>query len=407
MRTDFVKPYSDSEDGAIANDILRRCVHCGFCNATCPTYQLLGDELDGPRGRIYLIKQILEGKDISHQTQSHLDRCLLCRACETTCPSGVEYSRLLEIGRDLVEQKVERNVWEKLIRSSLNQVLPRIVQYRWLLALGRFFSFFVPAQLQSGLQVKTARLTVPEQANQPKKMLLLKGCVQSQLAPDINRATIQVCDRLGISLIEENRQVSCCGAVSQHLGKTEDAIQHMRNNIDAWWPIIENGIDAIVITASGCAPQVKDYGHLLRHDKGYAEKAKTVSELTKDISEVVAGADLAKLNKLSEPITISFHAPCSLQHGQKLSGVVESYLSVLGYQLAQVADAHLCCGAAGTYTVLQPEISEKLMINKLVALEKNKPQIIATANIGCLLHLQRDANVPILHWMELLADHNL
>jgi glycolate oxidase iron-sulfur subunit len=406
MRTDFVKLYAESEDGKLANDIIRRCVHCGFCNATCPTYQLLGDELDGPRGRIYLIKQILEGNEVSVNSQAHLDRCLLCRACETTCPSGVEYSRLLEIGRDLVEGKVSRRPWEKIKRGVLNNVLPKLHLYTWALTVGRLFKFMVPWQLETGLEVKKPRLSMPSQQH-PKKMLLLKGCVQSQLAPDINRATAQVCDKLGITLIEESQGTTCCGAISQHLGRTEEAKQYMRNNIDAWWPRVEEGIEAIVITASGCAPQVKDYAHLLRHDKQYAEKAQRIAGLAKDISEVMVEASLENLKKLKQPIKVSFHAPCSLQHGQKLAGIVESQLSQLGYQLEPVKDAHICCGAAGTYTILQPEISEKLLINKLVALERGKPQAIATANIGCMLHLQRDASVPVKHWMELLAEHNL
>jgi len=406
MRTDFTKAYSESEDGKIANDILRRCVHCGFCNATCPTYQLLGDELDGPRGRIYLIKQMLEGNEITRRSQTHLDRCLLCRACETTCPSGVEYSRLLEIGRSVVEEKVPRGSWETIKRNTLNSILPRLQQYRWLLAMGRLFRFMIPANMESGLAVKAPRLSFPS-ANHQRKMLLLKGCVQSQLAPDINRATARVLDKLGITLFEEQQDNACCGAISQHLGKEEAARNVMRKNIDAWWPSVENGIEAIVVTASGCAPHVKDYGHLLRHDKHYAEKARRISELTRDVSEVVAAADVAGLKKLSQPIKVAFHAPCSLQHGQKLSGVVEAQLTALGYELCAVKDAHLCCGAAGTYTILQPEISEKLMINKLVALEKGKPQVIATANIGCLLHLQADATAPVKHWMELLVEHNI
>jgi len=406
MRTDFTKAYTESEDGRIANDILRRCVHCGFCNATCPTYQLLGDELDGPRGRIYLIKQMLEGNEITEQSQTHLDRCLLCRACETTCPSGVEYSRLLEIGRGIVEEKVPRSSWETLKRNSLNNILPRLQQFRWLLAIGRLFRFMIPANVESGLAIKAPRLSFPSSIHQ-RKMLLLKGCVQSQLAPDINRATAKVLDKLGITLIEEQQNNACCGAISHHLGKVEAAKDVMRKNINAWWPMMENGVEAIVVTASGCAPHVKDYGHLLRHDPHYAEKAQRISELTRDISEVVAEVGITGLRKANQSIKVAFHAPCSLQHGQKLTGVVEAQLTALGYELCAIKDAHLCCGAAGTYTILQPEISEKLLINKLVALEKGKPQVIATANIGCLLHLQADASVPVKHWMELLAEHNL
>lgn len=406
MRTAFVKAYAESEDGKIANDIMRRCVHCGFCNATCPTYQLLGDELDGPRGRIYLIKQILEGKQVSQKSQLHLDRCLICRACETTCPSGVEYSRLLEIGQELVEAKVTRGIWQRLKRSVYNKVLPNIQGYRWLLAVGRLFKYVIPSHLESGLDVKKPRLQFPK-ANHEKKMLLLKGCVQSQLAPDINRAAAHVVDRLGVSLIEETADNTCCGAVSQHLVKTGDALQIMRNNIDRWWPLIEGGIEAIVVTASGCAPHVKNYGHLLRNDSRYAEKARRVSTLAKDLSEVVNALDTSQLKELAQPEKVAFHSPCSLQHGQKLAGVVESLMQKLGYELAPVKDAHICCGAAGTYALLQKDISEQLLINKMAALEKSQPQVIATANIGCLKHLQRDASVPVKHWIELLAEKNL
>ncbi|MGD8566584.1 MAG: glycolate oxidase subunit GlcF [Gammaproteobacteria bacterium] len=406
MRTDFVKPYTDSDEGKIANDILRRCVHCGFCNATCPTYQLLGDELDGPRGRIYLIKQMLEGKEVSEKSQLHLDRCLICRACETTCPSGVEYSRLLEIGQQLVETKVPRPAWQRLKRSVFNKVLPNVQRFRWLLALGRWFKYVVPTHLESGLEVKKPRLSFPASTH-AKKMLLLKGCVQSQLAPDINRAAAQVADRLGITLVEEPENNTCCGAVSQHLAKTDDAAQTMRRNIDRWWPLIEEGIEAIVVTASGCAPHVKNYGYLLRSDARYGEKARRVSALAKDISEVVTSVDAGALKVLAEPQKLAFQSPCTLQHGQQLDGVVESLLQRLGYELVPVADAHLCCGAAGTYALLQTAISEQLLINKLTALEKHQPQMIATANIGCLKHLQRDASVPVKHWIELVAENNL
>ncbi len=406
MRTTFVKSYAGTEEGRIANDILRRCVHCGFCNAVCPTYQLLGNELDGPRGRIYLIKQMLEGNAVSAHSQLHLDRCLLCRACESACPSGVEYSRLLEIGRSLAEEKVPRGFFETIKRDALNRILPRLHQYRWLLAMGRLFRFIIPAQLESAMTVKKPRLTFPA-ANHQRKMLLLKGCVQSQLTPDINRATARVFDKLGVTLVEEAQSISCCGAISQHLGKPGDAKQFMRNNIDAWWPAVMDGIEAIVITASGCAPHIKDYGYLLRHDNGYAEKARRISELAKDASEAMAAAGVEKLHKLERPVKVAFHAPCSLQHGQKLPGIVESQLTALGYELTTIKDAHLCCGAAGTYSILQPGISEKLLINKLVALEKGQPQVIATANIGCLLHLQGDASVPVKHWVELVAEHNL
>lgn len=406
MRTDIVKPFADSPQGEVTNQILRRCVHCGFCNATCPTYQLLGDELDGPRGRIYLIKQVLEGKQVSKQTQRHLDRCLICRGCETTCPSGVEYSRLLEIGREVISGKIKRTTWDAIKREFINRLLPNSARYRWLLALARLFKYVIPSHLEPGLDIKRPQLDFPANVNN-KRMLVIKGCVQSQLAPDINRAAAQVMDRLGVTLVEDVRNNSCCGAIGQHLAKSGSAAQHMRDNIDAWWPEVEQGAGAIVITASGCAPHVKDYGRLLKDDTRYAEKARHISALARDLSEVVAAYDIGSLRKLAQPLKLAFHSPCSLQHGQKIVGVVESLLRTLGYKLTEIPDAHLCCGAAGTYMLLQPNIADQLLINKIVALEKGRPQLIATANIGCLLHLQRDASVPVKHWVELIAENNL
>lgn len=406
MRTDFVKPYSENDQGKIANDILRKCVHCGFCNATCPTYQLLGDELDGPRGRIYLIKKILEGEEVTEKTQSHLDRCLICKACETTCPSGVEYSKLLEVGQHVLNEKVKRSAWSRLNRFLLNKILPNISKWRWLFLSVGVFSVFMPARLEKGFQLKTPLLLLPATTHK-RKMLLLKGCVQAELSPDINRASMQVMDRLGITLVEDDRSSSCCGALSHHLSCSKDALQYMRDNIDAWWPHINSGIEAIVITASGCAPHVKDYGRLLADDDKYSEKAKRVSELAKDISEVFADVDCEKLEKHENPVDVVFHSPCSLQHGLKITGVVENILSNLGYQLSPVTDSHLCCGAAGTYSILQAKLSDQLLINKVVALEKSRPQFIVSSNIGCILHLQRDASVHVMHWVELLAEYNL
>ncbi|WP_455376370.1 glycolate oxidase subunit GlcF [Kaarinaea lacus] len=406
MRTDFVKPYSDNNEGKIANDILRRCVHCGFCNATCPTYQLLGDELDGPRGRIYLIKQLLEGKEVTRKTQLHLDRCLICKSCETTCPSGVEYSRLLEIGQEVINTKVKRSLWSRLNRFIFNKILPNMSKWRWFYLFVGMFSALLPSRVEKAFELKTPRLLLPS-GTHARRMLMLKGCVQSELSPDTNRAAIQVLDKLGITLIEDERASSCCGALSHHLSCAEDARKYMRSNIDAWWPSISEGIEAIVITASGCAPHVKDYGRLLADDTEYAEKARRVSELAKDISEVCAELDFAKLNKLEQPKKIVFHPPCSLQHGQKITGVVEKILQELGYQLIPVADSHICCGAAGTYSMLQAKISDQLLINKIVALQKDQPHFIVSSNIGCIVHLQRDASVPVIHWVELLADYNL
>lgn len=406
MRTDFVQPFADNKQGKIANDILRKCVHCGFCNATCPTYQLLGDELDGPRGRIYLIKQVLEGKEVTQKTQSHLDRCLICKSCETTCPSGVEYSKLLEVGQEVINRKVKRSPWQSLNRFTLNKTLPNMSRWRWLYLMVGLFRAFIPSRWEKGFNLKTPSLLLPERTH-ARKMLLMKGCVQSELSPDINRAAIQVMDRMGITLLEDNRSQSCCGAVSHHMSYSLDAQKYMKDNIDAWWPLIEEGIEAIVITASGCAPQVKDYGRLLADDDAYAEKAKRVSKLAKDITEVIAEVGYEPLKKVAEPIDVVFHPPCSLQHGLKITGVVESMLTELGYQLQPVSDSHICCGAAGTYSLLQSKLSDQLLINKIVALEKGQPQFIVSSNIGCILHLQRDASVHVMHWVELLAEYNL
>lgn len=406
MRTDIVKPYSESKAGKTANDILRRCVHCGFCNATCPTYQLLGDELDGPRGRIYLIKQILEGKEVTRKTQMHLDRCLICKSCETTCPSGVQYSRLLEVGQEVIGQKVKRSIWQRFNRFMLNKMLPNMSSWRWFYLSVGLFRAFIPSRWESGFNLKTPSLLLPD-SKHSRKMLLLKGCVQSELCPDINRAAMQVMDKLGITLIEDQRSNNCCGAMSHHLSYSTDAQKHMRNNIDAWWPHIEDGVEAILLTASGCAPHVKDYGRLMANDNEYAEKATRISDLAKDISEIILELDINKLKNLEKPTRVAFQSSCSLQHGLKVSGVVENLLTSLGYELTEVQNPHLCCGAAGTYSVLQSKISDQLLINKIVALEKGKPHFIASANIGCILHLQRDASIPVRHWVELLAEYNL
>ena len=405
MKTDFVAPYSGNREGKIANDILRRCVHCGFCNATCPTYQLLGDELDGPRGRIYLIKQLLEGKEVTRKTQLHLDRCLICKSCETTCPSGVEYSRLLEVGQEVISAKVKRSPWNRLRRFGFNKLLPNMSQWRWFYLFVGMFSALLPSRVEKAFELKTPRLLLPS-GSHARRMLMLKGCVQSELSPDTNRAAIQVLDKLGITLIEDERG-GCCGALSHHLNFTSDAKKYMRNNIDAWWSYVNDGIEAIVVTASGCAPQVKDYGRLLADDPLYAEKARRISELAKDVTEVCAALDLEKLKKLDKPKKVVFHPPCSLQHGQKITGVVENILQHLGYQLNPVADSHICCGAAGTYSLLQARLSDQLLLNKLVALQKDQPHFIVSSNIGCIVHLQRDASVPVIHWLELLADYNL
>lgn len=407
MQTEITEALLNTTHGKEADAILRSCVHCGFCLATCPTYQLVGDELDSPRGRIYLIKQVLEGETPTQKTQSHLDRCLTCRACESTCPSGVQYGRLVDIGRELVEQKVARSLPDRMMRSSLRFVLPRAALFNSLLALGRAARPVLPRVLKGKIPLKAAAGVWPTK-QRTRKMLLLDGCVQPGMAPNINSATARVLDSLGIELILSDK-VGCCGAISHHLNAQEEALAYVRRNIDAWWPHIEAGAEAIVVTASGCGTMLQEYGHLLQHDSAYANKAVRVSELFRDVSQVIS----AEQNRLTELLKksankhggkIAFHAPCSLQHGLKLKNIVEPLLSAAGFTLTSVPDAHLCCGSAGTYSILQPELSKQLLKNKVAALESGAPDLIATANIGCLTHIQSGASKNVKHWIEILDE---
>ena len=400
MQTHLADFIRNTVEGREADAILRKCVHCGFCTATCPTYQLLGDELDGPRGRIYLMKQVLEGATPTSATQLHLDRCLSCRNCETTCPSGVQYGRLLDIGRAIVEQQVERTGVEKLKRKLLRLVIPHRNRFGPLLKVGQLFRPLLPKPLKQATPAARAAGVWPQADKHDRQMLVLNGCVQPAIAPDINSATARVLDQLGIGLTAAND--GCCGALSHHLSAHDEALGFVRQNIDAWWPYIEQGVEAIVITASGCGVMVKDYGYLLRHDTDYAKKAATVSDLTKDISEVLYTEDLSKLKTKSNK-KVAFQAPCSLQHGLKLSGRVENILARLGFSLTTVPDTHLCCGSAGTYSILNPVISNQLKKRKLEALCSDQPDIIATANIGCLTHLESEATVSVVHWINLVA----
>jgi glycolate oxidase iron-sulfur subunit len=408
---DFIK---DTPDGREADAILRKCVHCGFCNATCPTYQLLGDELDGPRGRIYLIKGMLEGAEVTARTQLHLDRCLTCRNCETTCPAGVQYGSLVEIGRRLAEERVPRPLVPRLLRQLLSVVLPRSWLFGLLLKLGRWTRPVLPFALKGKIPA-----TVPDAGTWPaarhaRRMLVLAGCVQPALAPDVNAACARVLDQLGISLIEATA-AGCCGALRFHLNAHEDGLADMRALIDAWWPYVEaeaagavRGVEAIVMTASGCGAMVKDYRHLLARDPAYAAKAEKISALTKDISEVIA-AELGRLTPLlaatsasADASKLALQLPCTLQHGQKITGLTERILAAAGFELTPVADSHLCCGSAGTYSILQPELSARLKANKLAALHAGSPQRIVTANIGCLSHLQSGTALPVEHWIVAL-----
>ena len=403
MQTTLLPALLDTATGQEANEILRNCVHCGFCNATCPTYQLTGDELDGPRGRIYQIKQVLEGATPTRTMQLHLDRCLTCRACETTCPSGVDYHHLLDTGRELVEQQVQRPLQERFMHFMLRAVLPWPARFKLLLRLGQTVRPLLPATLKQRIPAFRKASPFNSAQTHERSMLLLDGCVQPALAPQINMATRRVLDALGINtLIAAND--GCCGAVSHHLGAPTDAKDFMRNNIDAWWPAIEQGAEAIVITASGCAPMVKEYGRLLADDPQYADRASRVSALAKDVSEVIAKENPAsRLMRATHQTRIAFHSPCTLQHGQGLNGLVENILQQSGYELTAVANSHLCCGSAGTYAILQPGLANSLRENKLTALQAGQPERIATANIGCLMHMQPHSGVPMLHWIELLA----
>ncbi|MGF6203856.1 glycolate oxidase subunit GlcF [Pseudomonas laurylsulfatiphila] len=385
---------------AEAESILRTCVHCGFCNATCPTYQLLGDELDGPRGRIYLIKQVLEGNDVTQKTQQHLDRCLSCRNCETTCPSGVDYHNLLDIGRAVVDAAVPRPLGQRLLREGLRQTVPHPDLFKSLVNGGQVFRALLPGTLQSKLPRHAPPAKPRPMTLRERQVLMLEGCVQPALSPNTNAAAARVLDRLGISVIAA-REAGCCGAVDYHLDAQAAGLDRARRNIDAWWPGIEKGAEAIVQTASGCGAFIKDYGHLLASDPAYADKAKKVSELARDLVEVLRDEPLEKLG-IHASQRLAFHCPCTLQHGQKLGGAVEALLSGLGFNLTSVPDGHLCCGSAGTYSLTQPELSRQLRDNKLNALESGHPEVIVTANIGCQSHLDGAGRTPVRHWIELV-----
>jgi glycolate oxidase iron-sulfur subunit len=397
---DFIK---DTPDGREADAILRTCVHCGFCNATCPTYQLLGDELDGPRGRIYLMKQVLEGQPATAKTQVHLDRCLTCRNCETTCPSGVEYGRLLDIGRRLVSERVGRTPAEQAMRWSLRRGLLAKPLFGSALALSRAVKTLLPRELAAKVPDAPAPGVWPAPRH-PRKMVALEGCVQPALAPGIDAAMARILDRIGISLVRV-RGGGCCGALPHHLDDTAEAIALAKRNIDAWWPHLDRDAEAVVVSASGCGVMVKDYGHLLRADRVYAKRAKRIAELARDPVEVIGAEWRSVAPKVAMdfgPLKVAFHPPCTLQHGMKLRGRVEEILLALGLELTPVADAHLCCGSAGTYSILQPALANRLKANKIAALEAGGPDVIASANIGCMMHLASGATRPVRHWIELL-----
>lgn len=396
---DFVK---DTPDGVEARDILRACVHCGFCNATCPTYQLLGDELDGPRGRIYLMKQLLEGAAVTAKTQLHLDRCLTCRNCETTCPSGVKYGRLVDISRHIVEQRVARSFGSRFVRALLKGFTTR----RWLfdpaMRLGQIVRPLLPKFLKDKVPIRR----VPDawlRLAHTRSMLLLDGCVQPAMMPTVNVAAARVLDILGIQLAAA-QGAGCCGAIRFHLDDRDAALNDMRRNIDAWWPHVEAGAEAIVITASGCGVMVKEYGHWLKHDPAYSAKAARISAIAKDLSEIVLPFQQRIVaQRGSLPVRrVAWHSPCTLQHGQQLRGMVESLLHAFGVELVPVAESHLCCGSAGTYSITQPTLSRALRDRKLANLQTTKPDMILSANVGCITHLQSGTTTPVRHWIEFI-----
>jgi glycolate oxidase iron-sulfur subunit len=426
METRIIAEIRATPAGAKADEILRACVHCGFCLATCPTYQLLGDELDSPRGRIYQIKQVLEGVPPTRQTQLHLDRCLTCRSCETTCPSGVEYGRLVDIGRAAVDERVTRPWHERVYRWLLRESVTRPWLFGTALKLARSVSWALPPSWRAKVGVARPAGALPARVH-PRKVLLLNNCVQPSMSPSIDAATARVLDAVGVQSIIA-RGSGCCGAIRQHLDDQAGARDDFRRNIDAWWPLIESAqVEAILSNASGCGAMVAEYAHLLCDDPAYAAKARRVVELARDVAEFVpqalaaaasgaAGESPAQAQHAppmappaaarparaadSPPMRVAFHPPCTLQHALKIRGQVEALLVALGAELVPVRDTHLCCGSAGTYSLLQPRLSQTLRARKLETLLEDRPQAILSANIGCITHLQGATRTPVRHWIE-------
>jgi glycolate oxidase iron-sulfur subunit len=412
MQTNLAPEFKGTPDGDAAEAILRKCVHCGFCTATCPTYQLLGDELDGPRGRIYLIKQVLEGEPPTRATQLHLDRCLTCRNCETTCPSGVQYGALVDIGRRVVEAKVERPLKERLLRGALKEGLTSPL-FDPAMKLGQMVRPLLPAALKNKVPAKAgARAHQWPTRTHERKVLMLLGCVQPAMMPSINAATARVLDAAGIQTLVADG-AGCCGAIRAHLNDHEGGLNDMRRNIDAWWPLVEGltsagKVEAIVMNASGCGVTVKEYPQHLAHDAAYAEKARRIATLTKDLSELLPDLMPALKPRLRAPragAKLAYHPPCTLQHGQQLRGGAEAALREAGFEVALASsESHLCCGSAGTYSVLQPELAYQLRDRKLANLAPIEAPFIVSANIGCIQHLQTGTATPVRHWIEVIDE---
>ncbi|AND92482.1 MULTISPECIES: glycolate oxidase subunit GlcF [Bradyrhizobium] len=425
MKTEFSLAQLADPDIAEADKILRACVHCGFCTATCPTYVLLGDELDSPRGRIYLIKEMLE-KDQTPTAEvvKHVDRCLSCLACMTTCPSGVNYMHLVDQARVRIEQRYQRPLTERLLRQVLAFVLPDPQRFRasmWLARLARPLAVFLPTPRPSatpGLvqRLKAMLALAPNRLPSPGplpgsvfaalgkkrgRVALLQGCAQQVLAPRINQSAISLLTRHGIEVVLV-RDEQCCGALTHHLGNDHDALARARANIAAWRAeAAGEGLDAILVTASGCGTVIKDYGYLLREDAAFAADAAKVSALAKDITEYVAGLDLAT-TAIGDNIVVAYHSACSLQHGQKITGLPKELLSKNGFVVKDVPESHLCCGSAGTYNILQPELAGRLRDRKVANIASVKPDMIAAGNIGCMVQIASGTSVPVVHTIELL-----
>ena len=397
MQTNLPESFIATDRGRRANEILRSCVHCGFCNATCPTYQLSGDELDGPRGRIYLIKELFEGVQTPERVTQHLDRCLTCRACETTCPSGVAYGELADIAR--VHIGAHRAGMAGIMRRLLQWLVPNASRLRLLSRIGRYFTFLLPRPLAAQVPKLVTR-GLRKNTSGTKQVLLLQGCAQQVTTGGVNEVLQSVLGQLEIGVVTAPNE-GCCGSLDLHLGDEAKTLKAVRNNVDAFFPLLDR-VDAIVSTASGCGVTVKDYGRLLADDSNYADRAAQVAAATVDVGEYLTGVS-SSLQPRFPGKRIAWHPPCSLQHGQQLEGVVETLLTGVGYELLPVTDAHLCCGSAGTYSVLQPQWSTQLRSNKLQALQQHQPDLIATANVGCQVHLADGTDTPVLHWIELLT----
>ncbi len=402
MRAKFSQGVLASPDGAEMTSIMRACVHCGFCNATCPTYQIKGDELDGPRGRIYLIKSMLEGEFVGKATQTHIDRCLTCRACETTCPSGVRYSRLLDLARPLIDAKAGRGLWEKTKRWLIRSVVPYPRRFNALMTLARACGPLLPPTLRELLPSLAAAPIESSVQTQSRKMIILDGCVQQSVAPNINAAARKIFNQQRIQLLSFSKS-GCCGAVSYHLGELAEAQVHAKRNIEAWTAALEAGAEAIVAMSTGCAVMLKEYSSLLRRDPEYAERACRISEIVRDPSEVLDPGALREAYQVRSDLRIAFHAPCTMQHGLAVAGKAEACLRAVGFKIEYPPDSHVCCGSAGSYSLLQPELANRLLDQKVTALESVQPDKIATANIGCLMHVQRRATPQVLHWLELIS----